>query len=108
MNDAKLHYSNAIEGICGREKPFLSSYLLLKEHLRVKDEAVKQFLGQDNQKMGGKDFSEKYQMDLEQVVFLYKLLCEKEFCIFKKHSGNFCTVSAVPVSEREQETIDCF
>ena len=85
MNDAKNYYSNAMETICGSEESFLSSYLLLKEHLRVKDEAVKHFLGQDKQKMGGKDFSEKYQMDLEQVVFLYKLLCEKEFWILKKN-----------------------
>lgn len=57
-----------MEGICGGDKPFMSSAALDGEHLRVKDKAMEHF--QKCRKMGGAEFSEKYKERLEQVSIL--------------------------------------
>lgn len=68
-----------MEGICGSDKPFMSSSALDGEHLRVKDKAMEHF--QKFRKMGGAEFSEKYKERLEQVnsvLILFSILnCQR-------------------------------
>ena len=54
-----------MEAVCGGDKPFLSSEHLEAEHLRARDRAADVF--QSRRKMGGEEFSERYQEGLMKV-----------------------------------------
>lgn len=76
---AKDIYYNNMEEICGGEKPYLSPDILEEKHLEFKQLALDHF--KKIKKMGGKDFSFRYQQELEEEI---KELYEN-FC---KHNGS--------------------
>ena len=59
---AKETYTQMMEAVCGGDKPFLSAEHLEAEHLRARDRAADLF--QSRRKMGGEEFSERYQESL--------------------------------------------
>ena len=65
-----------MEEICGSEKSYLETDLLLSEHLRVKEKALERFVKQP--KFGGTETCQKYKEELEKVFFL----------IFKNQENN--------------------
>ncbi|XP_006901580.1 PREDICTED: atlastin-3 [Elephantulus edwardii] len=60
---AKDIYYNHMEEVCGGEKPYLSPDILEERHCEYKQRAVEHF--KRTKKMGGKDFSLRYQEELE-------------------------------------------
>lgn len=63
---AKEMYTQLMEAACGGDKPFLSSEHLEAEHMRARDRAEDVF--KSRRKMGGDEFSEKYQESLMKDV----------------------------------------
>ncbi|NP_001427651.1 atlastin-3 isoform 9 [Homo sapiens] len=76
---AKDIYYNNMEEVCGGEKPYLSPDILEEKHCEFKQLALDHF--KKTKKMGGKDFSFRYQQELEEEI---KELYEN-FC---KHNGS--------------------
>uniref|UniRef100_A0A452QEG7 GB1/RHD3-type G domain-containing protein n=1 Tax=Ursus americanus TaxID=9643 RepID=A0A452QEG7_URSAM len=76
---AKDIYYNNMEEVCGGEKPYLSPDILEEKHCEFKQLALDHF--RKTKKMGGKDFSLRYQQELEEEI---KELYEN-FC---KHNGS--------------------
>lgn len=76
---AKDIYYNNMEEVCGGEKPYLSPDILEEKHQEFKQLALDHF--KKTKKMGGKDFSFRYQQELEEEI---KELYEN-FC---KHNGS--------------------
>ncbi|XP_045414155.1 atlastin-3 isoform X1 [Lemur catta] len=76
---AKDVYYNNMEEVCGGEKPYLSPDILEEKHCEFKQLALDHF--KKIKKMGGKDFSFRYQQELEEEI---KELYEN-FC---KHNGS--------------------
>ncbi|KAM5247872.1 atlastin-3 [Ctenodactylus gundi] len=76
---AKDVYYSSMEEVCGGEKPYLSPDLLEEKHCEFRQLAIDQF--KKTKKMGGKDFSFRYQQELEEEI---KELYEN-FC---KHNGS--------------------
>uniref|UniRef100_A0A8I3RUR8 Atlastin GTPase 3 n=1 Tax=Canis lupus familiaris TaxID=9615 RepID=A0A8I3RUR8_CANLF len=76
---AKDIYYNNMEEVCGGEKPYLSPDILEEKHGEFKQLALDHF--KKTKKMGGKDFSLRYQQELEEEI---KELYEN-FC---KHNGS--------------------
>ncbi|XP_069860024.1 atlastin-3 isoform X2 [Dipodomys merriami] len=76
---AKDVYYNNMEAVCGGEKPYLSPDILEQKHCEYRQLALDQF--KKTKKMGGKDFSFRYQQELEEEI---KELFEN-FC---KHNGS--------------------
>ncbi|KAF3822186.1 hypothetical protein GH733_007560 [Mirounga leonina] len=76
---AKDIYYNNMEEVCGGEKPYLSPDILEEKHCEFKQLALDHF--RKTKKMGGKDFSLRYQQELEEEI---RLLYEN-FC---KHNGS--------------------
>lgn len=73
-----IYYSN-MEEICGGEKPYLSPDILEEKHQEFKQLALDHF--KKTKKMGGKDFSFRYQQELEEeITELYENFC--------KHNGS--------------------
>ncbi|XP_028915493.1 atlastin-3 isoform X1 [Ornithorhynchus anatinus] len=63
---AKDLYYNHMEQICGGEKPYMSPELLEQKHNEFLSASVDQF--RKTKKMGGKDFSQRYQDELEKEI----------------------------------------
>ncbi|XP_038621117.1 atlastin-3 isoform X2 [Tachyglossus aculeatus] len=63
---AKDLYYNHMEQICGGEKPYMSPELLEQKHQEFLTASVDQF--KKTKKMGGKDFSQRYQDELEREI----------------------------------------
>ncbi|XP_078289719.1 atlastin-3 isoform X3 [Panthera onca] len=76
---AKDIYYNNMEEVCGGEKPYLSPDILEEKHCELKQLALDHF--KKTKKMGGKDFSLRYQQELEEEINeLYENFC--------KHNGS--------------------
>lgn len=76
---AKDIYYSSMEEICGGEKPYLSPDILEEKHQEFKQLALDHF--KKTKKMGGKDFSFRYQQELEEeITELYENFC--------KHNGS--------------------
>ncbi|XP_049500188.1 atlastin-3 isoform X2 [Panthera uncia] len=76
---AKDIYYNNMEEVCGGEKPYLSPDILEEKHCEFKQLALDHF--KKTKKMGGKDFSLRYQQELEEEINeLYENFC--------KHNGS--------------------
>lgn len=72
---AKDIYHKHMEEVCGGEKPYLSPDILEAKHVEFLQLALDHFRG--TKKMGGKDFSRRYEEALEQeVVELYGNFCK--------------------------------
>ncbi|MBV99396.1 Atlastin-3, partial [Eschrichtius robustus] len=76
---AKDMYYNNMEEVSGGDKPYLSPDILEEKHCEFKELALDHF--KKIKKMGGKDFSLRYQQELEEEI---KELYEN-FC---KHNGS--------------------
>eukprot|EP00069_Balaena_mysticetus_P017798 bmy_10848T0 len=76
---AKDIYYNNMEEVSGGDKPYLSPDILEEKHCEFKELALDHF--KKTKKMGGKDFSLRYQQELEEEI---KELYEN-FC---KHNGS--------------------
>ncbi|XP_074087319.1 atlastin-3 isoform X2 [Macrotis lagotis] len=63
---AKDLYYNNMEKVCGGEKPYLAASALQEKHAWFSKEAMDQF--KKSKKMGGKDFSQRYQNELEKEI----------------------------------------
>uniref|UniRef100_A0A8C4R528 Atlastin GTPase 2 n=1 Tax=Eptatretus burgeri TaxID=7764 RepID=A0A8C4R528_EPTBU len=74
---SKDGYSNAMEQVCGGDKPFLAPADLARHHQVLRQKAVDQF--RSIKKMGGEEFSKRF---LEQL----KRELEEMFCNFVKHN----------------------
>ncbi|EPY86809.1 atlastin-3 [Camelus ferus] len=76
---AKDIYYNNMEEVCGGEKPYLSPDILEEKHCEFRQLALDHF--KKTKKMGGKDFSLRYQQELEEEIReLYENFC--------KHNGS--------------------
>lgn len=64
--EAKDVYVQLMEDICGGAKPYLNTALMEAEHCRVINKALHHF--HSKRKMGGKEFSETYCIQLEKVA----------------------------------------
>ncbi|XP_040826627.1 atlastin-3 isoform X1 [Ochotona curzoniae] len=72
---AKDVYYNRMEEVCGGEKPYLSPDTLEEKHCEFKQLALDHF--KKTKKMGGKDFSLRYQQELEdEIGELYGNFCK--------------------------------
>ncbi|XP_031799335.1 atlastin-3 isoform X1 [Sarcophilus harrisii] len=63
---AKDMYYNNMEKVCGGEKPYLASDALQQKHDEFRKQAIEHF--KKSKKMGGKDFSLRYQNELEREI----------------------------------------
>ncbi|XP_015362488.1 atlastin-3 [Marmota marmota marmota] len=71
---AKDIYYNSMEKVCGGEKPYMSPDILEEKHCEFRQLALDQF--KKTKKMGGKDFSFRYQQELEaEIKELYENFC---------------------------------
>ncbi|XP_059992997.1 atlastin-3-like isoform X2 [Lagenorhynchus albirostris] len=76
---AKDIYYNNMEEVSGGDKPYLSPDILEEKHCEFKELALDHF--KKTKKMGGKDFSLRYQQELEEEIKgLYENFC--------KHNGS--------------------
>lgn len=64
--NSKNQYSKDMEEICGGEKPYLHPDSLEREHLRCLDNAIDLF--HSTRKMGGPEFSKKYEDQLQEEI----------------------------------------
>lgn len=72
---AKDVYYNNMEEVCGGDKPYLSPDILEEKHCEFKQLALDHF--KKTKKMGGKDFSLRYQQELEEEIKeLYENFCK--------------------------------
>ncbi|XP_036619097.1 atlastin-3 isoform X2 [Trichosurus vulpecula] len=60
-----MYYSN-MEKVCGGEKPYLASDTLQEKHDEFRKQAIDQF--KKSKKMGGEDFSLRYQSELDRDI----------------------------------------
>ncbi|XP_072495011.1 atlastin-3 isoform X2 [Notamacropus eugenii] len=74
---AKDFYYSSMEKVCGGEKPYLASDVLQEKHEEFLKQAIDQF--KRSKKMGGKDFSLRYQSELEQEI-------QEMYSYFIKHN----------------------
>ncbi|XP_068922294.1 atlastin-3 isoform X2 [Petaurus breviceps papuanus] len=63
---AKDMYYNNMEKVCGGEKPYLAADTLQEKHDEFRRQAIDQF--KKCKKMGGKDFSLRYQSELDREI----------------------------------------
>ncbi|XP_007497801.1 atlastin-3 [Monodelphis domestica] len=63
---AKDMYYNNMQKVCGGEQPYLAAESLQERHDEFKKQALEHF--QKSKKMGGKDFSRRYQNELEREI----------------------------------------
>ncbi|XP_020823720.1 atlastin-3 isoform X1 [Phascolarctos cinereus] len=63
---AKDMYYNNMEKVCGGEKPYLASEVLREKHEEFRKQAIEQF--KKCKKMGGKEFSLRYQSELDRDI----------------------------------------
>lgn len=63
---AKEAYSNAMEKVCGGDRPFVRLQRLVEEHAQFKEEALDVF--ESRRKMGGEEFSMKYREKLDKEL----------------------------------------
>ncbi|GCB66098.1 hypothetical protein scyTo_0014954, partial [Scyliorhinus torazame] len=63
---AKDVYAKAMEMFCGGDKPYIAPTDLEQQHLTLKEASIKQF--RSIKKMGGEEFSRRYQEQLEQEM----------------------------------------
>lgn len=74
---AKDTYSRSMEQVCGGDRPYMSPADLERSHEELKQSCVRQFRGV--KKMGGEDFCQRYQEQLEQEM-------DKAYASFLKHN----------------------
>ncbi|XP_069064138.1 atlastin-3 [Pleurodeles waltl] len=70
-------YYNGMEQTCGGDKPYMSPDKLEEKHNELRSDAIEHF--QKVKKMGGKDFSQRYQEELEQEI-------DEQYANFSKHN----------------------
>ncbi|KAM9601032.1 atlastin-2 isoform 2-T2 [Trichechus inunguis] len=63
---ARDTYSKSMEQVCGGDKPYIAPSDLERKHLDLKEVAIKQF--RSVKKMGGDEFSRRYQDQLESEI----------------------------------------
>ncbi|XP_076972029.1 atlastin-3 isoform X3 [Tamandua tetradactyla] len=76
---AKDIYYNNMEEVCGGEKPYLSPDILEEKHCEFKQLALDHF--KKIKKMGGKNFSLRYEQELEEEI-------QELYENFSKHNGS--------------------
>lgn len=70
-------YYNGMEQTCGGDKPYMSPDKLEEKHNQLRNDAIEHF--QKIKKMGGKDFSQRYQEELEQEI-------DEQYANLSKHN----------------------
>ncbi|XP_072907603.1 atlastin-2 isoform X2 [Hemitrygon akajei] len=76
---AKDIYNKAMEMFCGGDKPYIAPADLQQQHLTLKEASIKQF--RSVKKMGGEEFCQRYQEQLEQEM-------EENYANFVKHNDS--------------------
>ncbi|XP_055495315.1 atlastin-2 isoform X3 [Leucoraja erinacea] len=76
---AKDAYSKAMEMFCGGDKPYIAPGDLEQRHLTLKEASIKQF--RSVKKMGGEEFCQRYQEQLEQEM-------DENYANFVKHNDS--------------------
>ncbi|XP_043826723.1 atlastin-3 isoform X1 [Dromiciops gliroides] len=76
---AKDLYYNNMEKVCGGEKPYLASETLQEKHHEFRKQAMDQF--RKSKKMGGQDFSLRYQSELDKEI-------QELYSHFVKHNSS--------------------
>ncbi|XP_007892554.1 atlastin-2 isoform X3 [Callorhinchus milii] len=76
---AKDVYSKSMEQFCGGDKPYIAPADLEQQHLTLKESSVAQF--RSVKKMGGEDFCQRYQEQLEREI-------EENYANFVKHNDS--------------------
>ncbi|XP_069788000.1 atlastin-2 isoform X2 [Narcine bancroftii] len=76
---AKDVYNKAMEMFCGGDKPYIAPSDLQQHHLILKEASIKQF--RSVKKMGGEEFCQRYQEQLEQEM-------EENYANFVKHNDS--------------------
>ncbi|XP_078261418.1 atlastin-2 isoform X4 [Rhinoraja longicauda] len=76
---AKDVYNKAMEKFCGGDKPYIAPADLEQQHLTLKEASIKQF--RSVKKMGGEEFCQRYQEQLEQEM-------DENYANFVKHNDS--------------------
>uniref|UniRef100_UPI00398F0335 atlastin-2 isoform X4 n=1 Tax=Pristiophorus japonicus TaxID=55135 RepID=UPI00398F0335 len=76
---AKDVYNKAMELFCGGDKPYIAPADLQQQHLTLKEASIKQF--RSIKKMGGEEFCQRYQEQLEQEM-------DENYANFVKHNDS--------------------
>lgn len=99
---AKDVYYRHMEEVCGGEKPYLSPDILEEKHDTFKQLALEHF--KKTKKMGGKEFSLRYQEELEEEIReLYENFCKHNssknvFSTFRTPAVIFTAIVALYVA----------
>ena len=95
---AHLSYTLYSCQVCGGDKPYLSPDILEEKHCEFKQLALDHF--KKTKKMGGKDFSLRYQQELEEEID-YEDLIDEEICVYTMSRNGY--IKRTSASEYRQQ-----